>query len=363
MPGRVLPSRLVTVTGDIPAPIVADPDPGADAGPKERRAAESRNDANDEIAAGYRKSSKPRIILLTAAISTAGLLTVLNVESVVILLPTISEEIGIPPVRQQVAVSIYNISTGSLMLLWGRLADVYGRRLVCLLGSVLFTISNLCLPFTRYEVPFHIVRFLQGMSGAALIPSGIGIIASTFPRNKARHNAYVCISAVASVGSVLGNIFVGVIGGLLSWQWVFWIPAILARFIIAFAYNITDTPHLRSSPSASTSAENGGEKTRARSVDWTGGALVSRSLVLLLAAFTQANVIGWSTPWIPPLIAASAVLLVGFCFWQRRLEKDPAREPLLRISKFKNLQFSALFVLVAIFYASFNSFLVFATFL
>ncbi|TIC90603.1 putative MFS-type transporter [Colletotrichum higginsianum] len=200
------------------------------------------------------------------------------------------------------------------------------------------------------------------MSGAALIPSDIEIIASTFPRGKARNNAYVCISAVASVGSVLGNIFGGVIGGLLSWQWVFWIPAMLAGVTTAIAYFITDTPHLRSSPSASTSAENGGEETRTRSVDWTGGALVSCSLVLLLAAFTQANVIGWSTPCIPPLIAASVVLLVGFCFWQRRLEKDPAREPLLRISMFKNLQFSALFVLVASFYASFNSFLVFATF-
>ncbi|OBR05832.1 Drug resistance protein [Colletotrichum higginsianum IMI 349063] len=255
MSGRVFPFRPFTVRGDIPAPIVADP--GADAGSKELRAAASRNDADDEVTGGYPKLSKSRSILLTAVISTTGLLT--------------------------------------------------------------------------------------GMSGAALIPSDIEIIASTFPRGKARNNAYVCISAVASVGSVLGNIFGGVIGGLLSWQWVFWIPAMLAGVTTAIAYFITDTPHLRSSPSASTSAENGGEETRTRSVDWTGGALVSCSLVLLLAAFTQANVIGWSTPCIPPLIAASVVLLVGFCFWQRRLEKDPAREPLLRISMFKNLQFSALY--------------------
>ncbi|KAK6208856.1 drug resistance protein [Colletotrichum tabaci] len=326
MSGRLSPFRPFTVTCDIPASIVVDP--GVDAGSKERRAAASRNDADDEVAGGYPKLSKSRSILLTAVISIAGLLAV---------------QIGIPPARQQIVVSIYNISTGSLMLLWGRLADIYGRRLVYLLGSVFFTISNLCLPFTRYEVPFHIVRFLQGLSGTALIPSGIGIIASTFPRGKARNNAYVCISAVASVGSVLGNIFGDVIGGLLSWQWVFWIPAILAGVTTAIAYFITDTPHLRSSSSASTSAENGGEETRTRSVDWTGGALVSCSLVLLLAAFTQANVIGWSTPWIPPLIAASVVLLVGFCFWQRHLEKGPAKEPLLRISMFKNLQFSALY--------------------
>lgn len=60
-----------------------------------------------------------------------------------------SAEIGIPAARQQVVVSIYNISTGSLMLLWGRIADIYGRRLVYLAGSGLFTVSNLCLPFTK----------------------------------------------------------------------------------------------------------------------------------------------------------------------------------------------------------------------
>ncbi|GKT53090.1 drug resistance protein [Colletotrichum tofieldiae] len=360
MSGRVSPSHHANANGGVPVPFIADPGPGFDS--KQLPAAENRADVDDDVAESFPKLSMLRSILLTAVISTAGLLTVLNVQSVVILLPSLSEDIGIPPTRQQIVVSIYNISTGSLMLLWGRIADVYGRRLVYLIGSVLFTLSNLCLPFTRYEVPFHIVRFLQGMSGAALIPSGIGIIASTFPRGKARNNAYVCIAAVASVGSVLGNIFGGVIGGLLSWQWVFWVPAILAAVVTVIAYFITDIPHLRSPPSASTEIANSGEESRARSVDWIGGALVSCSLVLLLAAFTQANVIGWSTPWIPPLIAGSVLLLVGFCFWQRHLEKDPAREPLLRISMFKNLQFSALFVLVAFFYASFNSFLVFVTF-
>lgn len=196
------------------------------------------------------------------------------------------------------------------------------------------------------------------MGAAAIIPSGIGIIASTFPRGKARNNAYVCISAVASVGSVLGNIFGGVIGSLLSWEWVFWIPAILAAVATVLAYFVTNTPHLRSS-SAGAAARSG------KGVDWIGGVLVSSSLVLLLAAFTQANVIGWSTPWIPPLIVGSVLLLAAFCFWQHRLEKlnDRAKEPLVRVSMFRNLQFSALFVLVGCFYASFNSFLVFVTFL
>ncbi|GJC77628.1 drug resistance protein YOR378W [Colletotrichum liriopes] len=358
---NVSPGDGITISGGvIPAPNAAKAKDGVPADHKDLQPQESSGgvvdeEAADEAAESFPKLSRWRSILLTATISTAGLLTVLNVQSVVILLPSMSAEIGIPAARQQIVVSIYNISTGSLMLLWGRIADIYGRRLVYLAGSGLFTLANLCLPFTKYEIPFHIVRFLQGMGAAAIIPSGIGIVASTFPRGKARNNAYVCISAVASVGSVLGNIFGGVIGSLLSWQWVFWIPAILAAVATVLAYFVTNTPHLRSSAPAARS-DNG--------VDWIGGILVSSSLVLLLAAFTQANVIGWSTPWIPPLIVGSVLLLAAFCFWQHRLEKlkDRAREPLVRISMFRNLQFSALFILVGCFYASFNSFLVFVTF-
>ncbi|KAK6208586.1 drug resistance protein [Colletotrichum tabaci] len=362
---NVPPGDGTTISGGgIPVPNAANANVGAAADHKEVPPQQSSGGdvdeeaADEEDAESFPKLSRWRSILLTAVISTAGLLTVLNVQSVVILLPSMSAEIGIPAARQQIVVSIYNISTGSLMLLWGRIADIYGRRLVYLAGSGLFTVSNLCLPFTKYEIPFHIVRFLQGMGAAAIIPSGIGIIASTFPRGKTRNNAYVCISAVASVGSVLGNIFGGVIGSLLSWEWVFWIPAILAAVATVLAYFVTNTPHLRSSSAGAAAARSG------KGVDWIGGVLVSSSLVLLLAAFTQANVIGWSTPWIPPLIVGSVLLLAAFCFWQHRLEKlnDRAKEPLVRVSMFRNLQFSALFVLVGCFYASFNSFLVFVTF-
>ncbi|KAK2041188.1 hypothetical protein LZ31DRAFT_586637 [Colletotrichum somersetense] len=285
----VAPSHHATTISGILDPRVVNSGTGAD--PKELPAAVSHEDAEDEVTESFTKLSKSRSLLLTAVISTASLLTVV--------------------------VSIYNVSTGSLMLLWGRPADVYGRRFVFLIGS--------------------------GMSGAAVIPSGIGIIASTFPCGNARNNAYVCISTVASAGSVLGNIFGGSIGGMLSWQWVLLTPAILAAVTTAAAYFITNTPHFRSSPSAGTSEANSVVESRSRYVDWMSGALVSCCLVLLLAAFTQANGIGWSTPWIPPLIAGSAVLLVGFCFWQRSLENDPASEPLIWISMFKDLQFSALY--------------------
>ncbi|KAH7260894.1 drug resistance protein [Fusarium redolens] len=244
---------------------------------------------------------------------------------------------NIPASRQQLVVSIYNISTGSVMLLWGRLADVYGRRLGFLTGSILFTLSTLCLPWSSYEIPFYVLRAVQGMSAAAIMPSGIGILGSTFAPGPSRNMAYITMSAMASLGSVVGSLLGGFVGSALGWKWVFWIPAAASVCITVSGLARPD-------------------------IDWIGGLLVSCSLTLLLVVMTQANVVGWSTPWIPPLLIMSLLVFGGFIFYQCRLERDSDRIPLIRMSMFKKKKFSALFVLVGCFYASFNGFLVFVTY-
>lgn len=273
------------------------------------------------------------------------------------MLPSISNDIGIPASRQQMVVSLYNISLGSSMLLWGRIADVYGYRRIFLLGATLFTISNLCLPFAMIEIPFYILRLLQGLSGAAMIPSGFGMAASHFRPGKGRNRAFVTISAVASLGSIIGNIFGGVVGGLLTWKWAFWIPAMLSAITTIAAFIITSASVLYKSTEPDT------QSRKAQVVDWLGAALISSSLILLLISLTEGNVVGWNTAWIPPLIVIAVLLLLIFIYHQYRMEKGFNRQPLVRISMFKDVQFSLLFVVVACFYGSFNGYTVFATYL
>ncbi|KAF5602880.1 drug resistance [Fusarium subglutinans] len=307
----------------------------------------------------YPNLSRIRAFLLVTVISVAALLTVLNSQSIVIILPELGNAMRIPSSRQQLVVSIYNISTGSVMLLWGRLADVYGRRLGFLSGSVIFTLSTLCLPWSRYEIPFYVLRAVQGMSAAAIMPSGIGIMASTFAPGPSRNMAFIAMSAMALLGSVVGSLLGGFVGSTLGWKWVFWIPAVASAFTTAAGWFVTAGHTTRIAPQGTTENDESSKKPY---VDWIGGGLISSSLTLLLVAITQGNVSGWSTPWIPPLLVVSVLLLGGFIIYQRRLEIDPDRIPLMRMSMFAKKQFSALFVLVGCFYASFNGFLVFVTY-
>ncbi|KAH7217421.1 major facilitator superfamily domain-containing protein, partial [Fusarium oxysporum] len=242
----------------------------------------------------------------------------------------------IPSSRQRLVVSIYSISTGSVMLLLGRLADVYGRRLGFLSVSAIFTLSTMCLPWSTYEIPFYVLRAVQGMSAAAIMPSGIGIVASTFAPGPSRNMPFITMSAMASLSSVVGSLLGGFVGTSLGWKWVFWIPAVVSACTTAAGF----FPY----------------------VDWIGGGLVWSSLTLVLVSITQGNVSGWATPWIPPLLVISVLLLAGFIFYQCRSEKDPNRLPLMRMSRFQKKQVSALFVLVGCFYVSFNGLLVFVTY-
>jgi len=99
-----------------------------------------------------------------------------------------------------------------------------------------------------------------------------------------------------------------------------------------------------------------------KSVDWIGAFLITAGLFALLFALTEGNVVGWSTPWVSVLIVISAILVTLFVFWQRHLEKTGKLAPIMKVSIFHSMRFSAAMMTMALFFSSFNGFLVYATF-
>ncbi len=102
--------------------------------------------------------------------------------------------------------------------------------------------------------------------------------------------------------------------------------------------------------------------TAKASIDWLGAFLITAGLFALLFSLTEGNVVGWSQPWIPALIVISLALVVLFVFWQRHLERTGTRTPLMKVSVFHSTRFSAAMVIMALFFSSFNGFLVYATY-
>lgn len=172
--------------------------------------------------------------------------------------------------------------------------------------------------------------------------------------------------AGAPLGGVFGNIFVspplhlnlyltynyqgGILGEYLDWQWVFWVFAILGALITVAGYFVIPLPPLQTEP------------VSMKAVDWIGGSLITIGILILLFSLTEGNVVGWKTPWVPTLIIVSILTIGAFVAWCWWLEKKGHRRPLMKVSIFKNTRFSAANAIMLLFFASFNNFLIAATY-
>ncbi|KAK0256275.1 hypothetical protein B0A54_10674 [Friedmanniomyces endolithicus] len=295
--------------------------------------------------------SKARTIALVITLTGAAFLNTLSVQAAVIVLPTIGRDLHIPAARQQWIVSAYSLAFGCFLMLWGRLADVYGKRLIFIMGSAWVCVVTLLCPFIPNEIGFDVFRGLQGLGAAANVPTAIGILGVTFAPGQAKNYAFATYSAGAPLGSVFGNILGGIVGQYASWHWIFWILAIMAAGVTAAGHFVIPVPAVRPTKSELKNA-----------VDWVGGTTITVALCALLFAMTQGNVVGWGTWYIGFIIGASALLITIFVAWQLYLEKRTTRRPLMKVTLFKDLRVSAAMFTMALFFASFNNFLIYATF-
>ncbi|KAI0420502.1 major facilitator superfamily transporter [Xylaria grammica] len=299
--------------------------------------------------------SKARCIALVATVTGASFLNTLSSQAVVIILPTIGRELQIPESRLQWIVSAYALTFGTFLLLWGRIADIYGKRDIFIWGSAFVAVTLIANPFLPNEIAFDLFRGLQGLGAAANVPTAIGILGVTFPPGKAKNYAFSAYASGAPLGSVFGNLLAGGIASATSWKWVFGTLGALGVVVTVAGLLFIPPP-----PPSLVPPQRG--LVLLKSVDWLGGFLVTAGLLALLFALTEGNVVGWGTPWVPVLIVVALILLGIFYAWQWYQENRTTRRPLIKVSIFKNGRFCAGLVIMALFFASFNNFIVYATY-
>ncbi|KAK7509594.1 major facilitator superfamily domain-containing protein, partial [Phyllosticta citriasiana] len=134
-----------------------------------------------------------------------------NAQSSVIVLPTIGRDLDVPSSRQQWMVSAYSLTFACFLIMWGRLADVYGKKRLFVAGSAWLSAMSVVLPFVSHEIGFDGLRGLQGMGAAANVPTAIGILGVMFSPGKYKSFAFAACSAGAPMGFIFGNILGGVI--------------------------------------------------------------------------------------------------------------------------------------------------------
>src|SRR6266498_2235807 len=240
------------------------------------------------------------LVLLVVAV--AQLMVVLDATVVNIALPSAQHALGFGNNDRQWVVTGYALAFGSLLLVGGRLGDMYSRKWVFITGLIGFAVASAIGGASVSLAMLVTARTLQGAFAALLAPAALGTLTSTFTEPRERGRAFAVFGSVASGGAGVGLILGGVLTQYLSWRYTLYVNLVFAAFAIAGAL-----AWIRSSRPA----------TRPR-LDWPGTVLASAGLFLIVFGFSRAETAGWAAPLTIGSLVAGPLLLAAFVVAERR---------------------------------------------
>jgi EmrB/QacA subfamily drug resistance transporter len=239
-------------------------------------------------------------------VCAAFFMTILDVSIVNVALPSIGKSLHFSSNDLQWVITAYAITYGGFLLLAGRLADLFGRRRVFLIGVVIFTVASLLCGLAWSEGVLIAARALQGVGAAVITPSALSIVMTTFEEGAERNKALGIWGALGGGGAAVGVLAGGILTTYLGWEWIFFVnvPVGAIAFLLAPRF-------VRESRSD--------EK---KSLDIAGAVTVTSGLALLVYAVSKAPDHGWGSAWTLIPLAVSVVLLLAFVGIEART-KDP----------------------------------------
>jgi EmrB/QacA subfamily drug resistance transporter len=246
-------------------------------------------------------------------------MVVLDVAIVNVALPTIRTDLHFSQESLQWVITAYGILFGGVLLLGGRMADLLGRRRVFMTGLTIFTVSSLLDGLAWSAGSLIAFRGLQGLGAALLAPAALSILTTTFAEGRERNLALGIWGAVSGSGAAAGVLLGGALTSALDWSWIFFINIPAGIAVLALAPVL-----LRESRA----------DLRHRHFDTAGAVSITGGLMVLVYALTHASQHGWATGTTVGLLAAAAVLIVGFVAIESR---SPAPLLPLRIFRLRTL--------------------------
>ena len=280
--------------------------------------------------------SKQHLGWALVLISVAQLMVVLDGTIVNIALPFIQHDLDISTANLRWVVTGYALAFGSLLLLGGRLGDLYGRRKIFMIGLVVFGVASLLGGLANSETTLLAARAFQGLGAALASPAALALIATTFPAGPARNRAFAVYAAMSGVGAAVGLLLGGWLTGshleLFGADIDGWRLTLLINTPIGIVTALLAPRFLNESES------HPGE------LDLPGAVTGTLGLLGLVYGISRAGTNGWGDTWTLASLAAGLILLAVFLVIESRVE-----HPLLPTRVFANRTRAASFV--AMFFA------------
>lgn len=252
---------------------------------------------------------------LTLAAVSFGLFMIMLDNTVVnVALPSIQEDLGADLSELQWIVTGYALTFAALMLVGGKVADAYGRRLIFVIGIAVFTFASLLCGLADSSEMLIAARMLQGAGAALMNPATLSIIAATFPPRE-RGTAIGIWAGVSGLALAIGPLVGGLITEQLDWSWIFFVNVPVGILGIAASFAFIDESR---------------DETHER-LDLPGLATSAVGLFALTYGLIEANTYGWTSPRIIGAFVIAGVALTAFVLLERH-----QRAPMLPLELFRN---------------------------
>jgi EmrB/QacA subfamily drug resistance transporter len=250
------------------------------------------------------ESREPNRWAVLALLGVAQLMVVLDATIVTIAIPSAQQALHFSTDSRQWIVTAYALAFGSLLLLGGKLGDLFGRKWTLVGGLVGFSIASAIGGLAQSFGVLVAARTLQGAFGALLAPSALGLLTVTFEGSPDRPTAFGIFGAIAGGGASLGLILGGALTQALSWRWCLYVNLVIAVPTTLVALRLL---------------VNHGAPGR-EPIDVPGVITSSLGLFALVYGFSNAETHSWGATATIVALVASPILLTAFVVIESRAE-------------------------------------------
>jgi EmrB/QacA subfamily drug resistance transporter len=241
--------------------------------------------------------------LILALLGLAQLMVVLDATIVNIALPSAQADLHFSDDSRQWIVTAYALAFGSLLLLGGRIGDLFGRKWVFIAGLIGFAVASAAGGAAQGFGLLVAARAAQGVFGALLAPAALSLLTTTFTDPAERNKAFGIFGAIAGSGAAVGLLLGGVLTEYLSWRWCLYVNLAFAGVAAAGAFSLlVNTAHP--------------DKPK---LDIPGTLTASAGLFALVYGFSHAAESSWGDATTIGFLVAGVVLLAVFVALQRRV--------------------------------------------
>ncbi|MFF4136585.1 MFS transporter [Streptomyces mirabilis] len=275
-------------------------------------AVDPSNDIGGGLGAAFGQVRRWRAFSLLAV---AYFMTAVDMLIVNVALPTIGRKLHFAQADLQWVVTAYALTFGGFLLLGGRAADLLGRRRVFTAGLALFTAASLACALAASDTFLIIMRGVQGLGAAMVLPAALSIVMNMFPEGAERNKALGLWGAIGASGATVGVLAGGALTRYAGWPYIFYLNVIVGGAALLLTRRVVPESRLQGAR---------------RRYDPLGAITVTGALVIAVYAVSQAPTVGWTATRTLALFTSSAVLLAAFVAIEAR-----AQAPLLPLRLFR----------------------------